>query len=98
MLDRDAAEDLQNYSVEQWNYRWTEKYGSDDYSVVQPEKKGHDTVDVRSVKLLPDQKHVLLTIDGLKPVMQMKIKFALKSGGQPLDWEIYNTINRVPAK
>jgi hypothetical protein len=97
-LERAAAEDVQNYSLEQWNYRWTEKYGSDDYSVAQPDRKGRDTVDVRSVKLLPDQKHVLLSIDGLKPVMQMKIKFSLKSGGQPVDAEIFNTINRVPAK
>ena len=33
----------------------------------------------------------------MKPVMQMKIKFALKAAdGAPVSWEIYNTINRVP--
>jgi hypothetical protein len=97
-LDRTAAEDLQSYSLEQWNYHWTEKYGSDDYSVSNPEKKGHDAVNVRAAKLSPDNKHVLLEIVDLKPVMQMKIKFALKtSDGAPVDWEIYNTINRVPA-
>lgn len=98
-LDRAAAEDLQNYSLEQWNYRWTEKYGSDDYSVANPEKKGRDPVEVRTAKLSPDKKHVLLEIATLKPVMQMKIKFALKSAdGARVEWEIYNTINRVPAK
>ncbi|HTD68141.1 MAG TPA: DUF6797 domain-containing protein, partial [Candidatus Limnocylindria bacterium] len=96
-LDRGAAEDLQNYSLEQWNYRWTEKYGSDDFSVIDPEKKGRDPVTVRSAKLSPDRKRVLLEITGLKPVMQMKIKFNLKAAdGAPVDWEIYNTINRVP--
>jgi hypothetical protein len=41
---------------------------------------------------------VFLEISGLRPVMQMKIKFAIKSAdGPPVAWEIYNTINRVPA-
>jgi len=96
-LERASAEDLQNYSVEQWNYRWTEKYGSDDYSVANPENKGRDTVNLRAAKLSADGKRVLLEIPDLKPVMQMKIKFALKAAaGAPVEWEIYNTINRVP--
>jgi hypothetical protein len=96
-LDRAAAEDLQNYSVEQWTYRWTEKYGSDDYSVANPERKGRDVVNVHAARLSPDRHRVLLEIANLKPVMQMKIKFALKSSDDaPVEWEIYNTINRVP--
>ena len=96
-LDRSTAGDAENYSIEQWNYRWTEKYGSDDYSVASPEKKGRDRVEVRAATLSPDGKRVLLEIADLKPVMQMKIKFALKSAdGAPVEWEIYNTINRVP--
>lgn len=98
-LDKTSAEDLQNYSLEQWNYRWTEKYGSDDYSVADPKKKGRDAVNVRSAKLSADQKHLFLGIADLKPVMQMKIKFAVKSSDDaPVEWEIYNTINRVPAQ
>jgi hypothetical protein len=96
-LDRLTAEDLQNWSVEQWNYRWTEKYGSDDFSVANPEKKGRDTVNVRSAQLSADKKSVLLEIPALQPVMQMKIKFALRAAADaPVAWEIYNTINRVP--
>ena len=96
-LDGATAEDVENYSIEQWNYRWTEKYGSDDFSVSDPQKKGRDAVTVRAAKLSADRKRVLLEIADLKPVMQMKIKFALKSAdGAPVEWEIYNTINRVP--
>ncbi len=98
-LDRETAEDLQNYSLQQWNYRWTEKYGSDDYSVANPAIKGRDAVLVRSARLLGDQKRILLEIPGLKPVMQMRIKFALKTAnGAPLEWEIHNTINRIPRR
>jgi hypothetical protein len=40
---------------------------------------------------------VFLEIPGLQPVMQMRIRFALKSSdGSSVDGEIYNTINRVP--
>jgi hypothetical protein len=96
-LERAEAEDVQRYSIEQWNYLWSEKYGSDDYSVANPEKKGRDTVNLRGAKLSADRKRVLLEIPEIKPVMQMKIKFALKaSDGAPVEWEIYNTINRVP--
>ena len=96
-LNRADAQDLQNYSLEQWNYRWTEKYGSDDFSVTDPEKKGRDNVTVRSARLSADNTRVLLEIPGLQPVMQMRIRFALKSAdGAPVDGEIYNTINRVP--
>jgi hypothetical protein len=95
-LQQAAAEDLQNYSVEQWNYRWTEKYGSDDFSVVDPERKGRDPVEVAAAKLSADHKTVSLMIPGLRPVMQMRIKFALAAEDGPVEWEIFNTINRVP--
>lgn len=91
------ATDLQNWSVEQWNYRWTEKYGSDDYSVLNPEKKGRDRVEVRAVRLSADQRRVTLEIAGLKSVMQMKIRFALRAAdGAAVEGEIHNTINKVP--
>ncbi len=98
-LDRASAEDLQNWSVAQWNYLWSDKYGSDDYSVANPQTKGRDTLDVRSAKLSSDHKHVLLEIADIKPVMQMKIKFAIQAAdGAPVAWEIFNTINQVPSK
>jgi hypothetical protein len=96
-VDPATAADLQNYSIEQWNYRWTEKYGSDDFSVANPEKKGRDVVSVRSARLSDDNKRLFLEIPNLQPVMQMRIRFALKTAdGLPCDWEIFNTINRVP--
>ena len=38
--DEAAANDLQNYGIEQWNYKWTKNYGSPEFSVTDPEKKG----------------------------------------------------------
>jgi len=97
-LDEASANDLQNYSLEQWNYKWTKNYGSPEFSVTDPEKKGHDKVEVKSARLAADRKTVFLEIADLKPVMQMRIKFNLKTAdGAAISTEIHNTINRVPA-
>ena len=96
-LDRTAAQDLSNYSVEQWNYIYSGNYGSPDVSPDDPKKKGRDKVEVKSARLSADKKTVLLEMP-VKPVMQMKIKFALKAeDGTPTSHEIYNTIHKVPS-
>jgi hypothetical protein len=97
-LDAASANDVQNYAVEQWNYEWTEKYGSPEFSVRDPRRQGHDAVDVRGANLSNDRKTVFLEIPDLRAVMQMRIQFRLRSErGAPVEYEIYNTINRVPA-
>ena len=96
-LEAASAADEQNYAIEQWNYEWTENYGSPEFSVADPRRPGHDPVLIRSAKLLPDGKTVFLELPQLKPVMQMKIRFRLKAAdGAPVEQEIYSTINRVP--
>jgi hypothetical protein len=98
-LKEELANDPGSFSVEQWNYHWTGEYGSDEYSANNPSKKGHDTLEVTSAKLMPDGKTVFLAIAGLKPVMQMVIKYDLESadGTQVAD-EVALTINAVGDK
>ena len=96
-LDPKSASDLQNFAVEQWNYRWTSNYGSAEYSVVDPEKQAHDTVAIKSVRLSADRRSLILEIPAIRPVMQMKVRLHLESAaGKPLDFEIHNTIAHVP--
>jgi glucose/arabinose dehydrogenase len=96
-LDKESAADTDSYAVQQWNYDWSEKYGSPDFSVADPKKKGRDTVDVKSAKLSPDGKTVTLEIPGIRPVMQMAIKVRSKAAdGAAVSLEVYNTINKVP--
>jgi hypothetical protein len=98
-LDKQEGADPQNYAVEQWNYKWTEKYGSPEYSAKNPTKAMHDVVDVKSVDLSPDGKTVTLHLGGLIPVNQMMIQCNLKTAaGAEFQQEIYATINAVPAK
>lgn len=96
-LDRATAADDQNYGIEQWNYHWTQVYGSKEYKVSAPSEQGHDDVDVKSAKLSADGKTVTLMIGEVKPVMQMDIQMHIKAAdGSPIDWEISNTINKAP--
>jgi len=98
-LDKTAAQDTGNYSIQQWNYRWTQNYGSKHYSSTDPKKEGHDDVEITAATLSQDSKTVTLKIPSLKPVMQMKIQLDMKSAdGQPIKHTIHNTINRVPAQ
>jgi hypothetical protein len=97
-LDRASAQDPQNYSLEQWNYQWSEKYGSDDYSVADPSRKGRDRVEIPRVQLLAPSR-ILVEVPSLRPVMQMRLRISAKfADGTPAECEVFPTINRVPAR
>ena len=98
-LDPATATDGDNFDIQQWNYIWSDAYGSPDVSRDNPKKKGRDTVDLGKIKLSPDGKTITIGIDDLKPVMQMKIEMKIKSAdGSPMNWELDNTINKVPGQ
>ncbi|MDB5323106.1 MAG: hypothetical protein JWN40_4737 [Phycisphaerales bacterium] len=95
-LDPATASEPGSYDIEQWTYKWSSAYGSPEFSVANPTKKGHDTVEVKSAKLQADGRTVFLEISGLAPVMQMAITYKLKAaGGANVEGVVYNTINRV---
>lgn len=98
-LDKKSASDAQNWSLEQYNYLYSGAYGSDTYKVSKPEEKGSDQVPVKSVKLADDGKSVFLEVEGLVPVMQMRIKMNVKAvDGSRVPDDIAHTINVVPEK
>lgn len=105
-LDREFAEDPESYAVDQWDYLWSQNYGSKMYSVKEPGKEigdkrqqkfGGEPVEVKSVKLSKDGKTVFLHLDKVEEVMQMRIRYNLDAAdGELVRGEIYNTINAVP--
>ncbi|MCA9268580.1 MAG: hypothetical protein KDA41_08925 [Planctomycetales bacterium] len=96
-LDKKSAGDYQNWSVQQWNYLWSANYGSPEFSVADPRKKGKDDVEVLDIHLSEDGKTVLLELEDLKPVMQMRIRWAIATAdGEPLEDSVWLTINRIP--
>jgi hypothetical protein len=90
------AADAGRFAVHQWNYRYAAQYGSKDYSVREPEKTGRDEVEVRSAKLLSDGRSVFLELPGLRPVMQMEVKYNLPfADGAAASGPLYLTLNRL---
>jgi hypothetical protein len=95
-LDRKAAVDPQHWAVERWNYKWQNKYGSPEFSLIDPKKPKHDEVLVEEAHLSSDGKTVWLRCEDLKPVMQMKIQYKIRdASGKDLRGGIYNTIHKL---
>lgn len=98
-LNRENAVQVDNFTLKQWNYRWEERYGSEDWSVKNPDQIGRDDVTLQEVKLSSDEKTILLKIPGrqLQPVDQMRIELNLESeDGKKYVDTIYLTIHKIP--
>ncbi len=95
-VDRELAEDLDSWQIEQWNYQWTKRYGSKEYKVSNPSEVGHDKVEISSARLLEGGTEVFLEIRDLAPVMQMKIAFDLETiDGDEMIGALHNTIHAL---
>jgi len=99
-LDAVAAADVQNYEITRWNYKWSGAYGSDNYSVTDPTKRGKaltDPVNIEKITLSPDKKILTLTLADMQPAMTLRLKFKIQSAdGKPVEQEIHSTIHRLP--
>jgi hypothetical protein len=96
-VDPETAADPDSWLAQQWNYLYSEKYGSPEFSVENPKKQARDSVEIKSAKVSADGKTVTLEIPGLKPVQQMMIRFKIKAADQtPISQEVWHTIHRVP--
>lgn len=93
-LDAPAASDVSNYTVEEWNYKYSAAYGSDHWSVARPDRQGHDRLTVQSAQLTAGGRQLRLRFP-LSPVMQLKIAYRLKSAdGKPVENAIHYTVHK----
>lgn len=95
-LDRAASTRVAAYAVEQWNYKWTDSYGSDLYH---PETGdvGKQAVSINSASVSEDGKMLSLKISNLRPVNQLHLQIdVLDSDGQPFKEDVYWTIHGIP--
>jgi len=98
-LDKDYTENVTNYYVERWNYRWAPRYGSDHWSVKNPNKTGNDLVSVKKAVLSDDKQSVFLKMDDMQPVNQMLIRIDIRAeDATPYKESVYMTINKVRDK
>lgn len=95
-LEAASANNAASYVAEQWNYRWTDSYGSRNYH---PEtgEPGKQPVEITSIQLSDDRKSVLLKIPGISPVNQMHLQINVNDkSGAAFSEQVYWTIHQVP--
>jgi hypothetical protein len=99
----EGAEDADSYGVEIWNYLYSGNYGSPELSILHPErvreqgKDNRDPLPVKSAKLSPDRRTVFLAVEGMRPVMQMKVTWNVDSAaGAKMKGEVHNSIHSLP--
>jgi putative heme-binding domain-containing protein len=84
---------LERAFAQQWNYLYSAAYGSPEYSIEQPGRRGHDRVPIRSLHLLPDQRSVFVEVPSLQPVMQFHLYLELADvQGHPFDTDLYYSV------
>ena len=98
-LDPAAAIDTDRYAAESWNYRRTKEYGSPEYSVADPDRRGRDPVEIKSAKLSADGKTVSLGIPGMKPVHMLRVRCRIRAADRArVSLDVYYTIHKLGAR
>jgi hypothetical protein len=87
-LDRDAATNLANYSLQTWTIRRSANYGSEHYD--------QKPLTIQRATLSADCRTVFLEIPDVQPTRCMEIKYWLRgSSGEDASGTIHNTIHHV---
>lgn len=81
-LDGKTINDPANFFVKQWNYIYSNSYGSPEYSVKNHMKEGHDVLTVKSTHLLDNGKSLFIEVPDLDPAMTVHAYGQLKSQSQ----------------
>lgn len=95
-LDTEALKELDSYAATQWNYQWTDKYGSDHFH---PEtgEVGSQSLSIESATISDDGKTLSLKTPNLRPVDQLHLQLkVVDASGEPFTEDIYWTIHGIP--
>jgi hypothetical protein len=96
-LDAETAGSADSYSATWANIKWTGDYGSPEFWVSEPNKKGREPLPVKGAELSADGKTVTLKFEALKPVHELVIKYKIRGAdGAAINQELDYTINRIP--
>ncbi len=80
----------ENFSAERWNYRRSSEYGSPHFKL--DGSKGQDPMFASSAYLSKDRRSIFIGFPDMKPVMQMRFGWSLKSeSGLAMDQNAYLT-------
>jgi hypothetical protein len=98
-LDRESAGDLDNYSARWFTVERTEGYGSPEFWVTEPKKRGREELPIAKATVASDGKTVSLEIPTLRPAPNVLLKYRIRgANGTPIAQEIDLTIHRLPER
>ena len=91
-LDPATVRNVQNFLVKQWNYKYSNAYGSPEYSVKEPDQEGHDVLTVKSSHLLEGGKTLFVKVPDLDPAMTVHLYGQLRAAqSHPFELNVFMT-------
>lgn len=97
-VDSTSACDPSSYSAEMWDYHWSERYGSDQFSVKNPGSKGHDRLTIQEVQKI-DHRTVRLIIPELAVCDQLELRMLIQDASlRPFAEKIHMTVHVIPGR
>lgn len=96
-LDEASSINPANFSIAQWNYRWTSNYGSAHYSVQDKDREGVDELIVKDLRLSADGQSITLHIPDLQPAQTVRLRFEVTGKDhKKVKDNIYLTVHKIP--
>jgi len=84
------------FAAEMWNYLWSKRYGSDQFSVRNPDERGHDELTIEAVEIVSPRR-LRLVIPDLAVCDQLQLSMLFStSSGQTFTEVAYLTIHAIP--
>ena len=91
-VDRAVAGRPGSHFAQCWNYRYSQAYGSPEFSPRHPGTPGHDPLAIRSATVLGDGRTLFLELPDLQPVNQLQLHLRVDSG-EPID--VFATVHAL---
>jgi putative heme-binding domain-containing protein len=76
-VDLEVAQETSNHFAQVWNYRYSQAYGSPEYSTKHQGMLGHDTLTISKVAVTDNGRSVFLEIPDIQPVNQLHLRIAV---------------------
>lgn len=94
-VDAKVALEASNHFAQVWNYRYSQAYGSPEYSTKHLGMLGHDTLTIRSARVLDEGYSVFLEIPDIQPVNQLHLRLGV---GKNTYRDLFITVHKLHPK
>ena len=85
------------WDVTMWDYKWSRKYGSDQYSILQPGKLGRDQLQIDSIHIASSGRKATLRLPQLTVCDQVLVKVSFPiNKNESFRRDVYMTIHHLP--